>query len=498
MQTVRLVATVIGVGALALGLVISTAAWGPPWLASVLVVGGVAFMAVGPVMSLAGMRVRRSNLPVAGGVVLALGAVMLLNLVAARHSWRWDVTRTRRFTLSPQTRQVLSQLPTSVEALVFVQAHERPLRDLMREYAAASGKFSFRVVDPDRRPQEAQAYGVRDYGTVILRMGERQERLKDPSEQDLTSALARLMEGRTVTVHFVVGHGERAVGGEDKTGLAKLAEELKRENYAVSERLILRDGLPPVGDVLVLAGPTSALLPGEADSLAAFLSLGGRVLCMLEPYGPSLDEVLGPKGIRPRSDVVVDASGVGMIFGMSEVVPLVARYDEEHPITKRFSTATFFPLCRSLETTSGQGDSLQVVCLAFTGEASWGETGPLTGEKIRMDEGEAGGPLCVVAASWWRCGPEDSAGVEGRLVVTGDVDFASNAYLNVSGNRDLCMNALSWLAERKALMAVRPREGKPSYVTMSAEAARAIFALVVLVMPGLALGGALGVWLRRR
>ena len=39
----------------------------------------------------------------------------------------------------------------------------------------------------------------------------------------------------------------------------------------------------------------------------------------------------------------------------------------------------------------------------------------------------------------------------GRLVVVGDADFASDAYLDLLGNRDLALNAVAWLAGEEAL-----------------------------------------------
>lgn len=495
-QTVAL----LGVLCLAAGLVCATISFGPAPLPRILIVAGMLLLATWPVRAPCGPRGRRfSAAPTVVGSILVLVVLIAVNVLASRHALRWDTTRTARFTLSPQTRQVLTTLAEPVEALAFTRGEEREVRDLLKEYAAASRRFSFRVVDPDRRPEEAQAYDIRDYGTVILSSGTRRERVTTPSEQDLTAALMRLQENRRMTVHFLIGHGERLTSDESKVGVSKLAHAMRLENYDIAERLLLRDGLPDRADLLVMPGPTAALLPAELDSLDRFVEEGGRLLLMLEPGGPALPGVLARRGITARSDVIVDASGVGSIFGMSEVVPLVARYDVDHPITKGFATATFFPLCRSLSVAKPAEDSSEVACLAFTSEASWGETGDLTGGKVSFDAGEEGGPLCVgAAASWVREATGDTLKAQGRVVVFGDVDFVANAYLDVSGNRDLCLNALSWLAERGALISIRPREGGSASLTLSADAARSIFLLVVIVLPAAVLAAGIAVRVRRR
>jgi hypothetical protein len=201
--------------------------------------------------------------------------------------------------------------------------------------------------------------------------------------------------------------------------------------------------------------------------------------------------------------VIIDASGLGSLFGMSEVVPLVASYDPAHPVTRDFSAASFFPLCRSLAVADTvPEDSLRVSCIATTSEASWGETGSLTGEEVAFsEENDIGGPLCVAAAvSWPRGDHADSLEVlpDGRIVVFGDVDFASNGFISVSGNRDLILNAVSWLAEREELIGIRPRETESTPLMLTAQAARSIFFLTVLVLPGTVLLLGIGIWLRRR
>lgn len=479
-------AAVLGVTLLALGLVVATAGAGPEFVSRGAVTAGLALLALWPVLAMrrTGGKALVAAAPGVLGCLLVLAVIVILNVGASRHTLRWDITSSGRFTLSEQTRQVLEALPGPVEAIAFTQGEDQQVTDLLKEYAAASRRFSFRVVDPDRRPEQAQAYKIRDYGTVVLSMGERTERVGSPSEQTLTSALMRLKDERRITIHVLAGQGGRGSLDEGKAGLSFLAEALRSENYHVVERIVLQDGLPPRDDLVLVAGPTAPILPAELDSLNRFLAEGGRALLLLEPDGPSLEEVTAPRGITARRDVIVDASGVGSIFGMSEVVPLVAHYSADHPITRGFTAASFFPLARSLDVLGSSDDSLSTICLAETGSSSWGETGALTSGQVALDPGEQAGPLCVAAAASWPCEEPGDRSREGRLIVFGDVDFLTNAFLGVSGNRDLGMNAVSWLAEQGELIAVRPRGDGGAYLTLSADAARSIFLLVIVVLPG--------------
>ena len=85
-----------------------------------------------------------------------------------------------------------------------------------------------------------------------------------------------------------------------------------------------------------------------------------------------------------------------------------------------------------------------------------------------------------------------------RIVVFGDADFASNAYFDLSGNGDLFLNAVSWLAEEEDLIAIRPKSPDTRRVTMTFSQARSIFFFTVVILPAIVFITGLSVWWRRR
>ena len=475
--------------------------------AYLLAVGGIVLLVAGFVSGL-GTRMVQGKQPISillmfTGSIVVFIIIIVVNILANRFPMRTDVTRTGRYTLSGQTSRILASLSGEVRAVGFFADGEGiDARDLLTEYDAASRMFSFRFVDPDRNPEEAMRYNIREYGTVVFESGDRQERISDHSENRYTSALARLVSGESDTVAFVTGHGERNISDSHRDGLSTMATRLREEGFAVTETMILRDGLPSSDAVLVFAGPRTPLLPTETESLTVFVSGGGRVICCLEPDGASLSGFLETAGISPRDDTIIDASGLGSLFGMSEVVPLVATYDQNHEITSRFDAATFFPLCRSLSIADSIQGGHTTDCLAFTSDASWGEAGGDDMDQVVFDEGvDTPGPLCVFAVAE-QLSPADadsSAARDGWAVaVFGDVDFASNGYCDVSANGDLLLNTISWMSHREGLMGIRPKEADGGPIMLSSQTAHSIFFLVVVLMPGIPLVTGISLWLRRR
>ncbi len=84
------------------------------------------------------------------------------------------------------------------------------------------------------------------------------------------------------------------------------------------------------------------------------------------------------------------------------------------------------------------------------------------------------------------------------MVVVGDSDFASNAFLGMAGNRDLALNIINWLAQQENLISVRPRDPEDRRITLSQGQDRMIFWFTVFIVPGLLIAAAVHTWWRRR
>ena len=102
-------------------------------------------------------------------------------------------------------------------------------------------------------------------------------------------------------------------------------------------------------------------------------------------------------------------------------------------------------------------------------------------------------------------GPESPrTGRRGRLVVIGDADFASDAYLDLLGNRDLVLNAIAWASAEGVLTGARQAEAPETFrplspLVLTEAQVRTIGIVVAAVLPAavLLLGLAVLAWARR-
>jgi len=475
----------------------------------------------------------------AGTSILLVAAIVVgLNYVLARQNLRWDLTAGGQYSLSDQTRQVLDTLAGPVRIIVFAREPDFPrYRDRLDEYAYQTSRVTVDYVDADRQPMLARQYEVQTYGTIVFEYEGRVERVESDAEQDLTNALITVVEGAEQTVYFLEGHGEKAHAGTDRDGYGTVSAALALDNFEVESLVLAQQGaVPDDATVVVAAGPQTDLLPGEVDALRAYLDGGGKLLLLLDPPitgdDPAPEGLLGlvrEWGIEAGADVVVDASGVGQLFGADASVPVAASYPF-HPITERFNLLTAYPLARSVTAASGAPDGRVAQPFIETGPQSWREMDidSLATGQVELDEegGDRPGPVSIgMAVSAPAPSPAEAAddaaggaagegegGADGdaadgggedatpetRLAVIGDSDFASNAVVGIQGNRDMFLNTVNWLAQQENLISIRAREPEDRRLTLTASAQSRLFWLSVLLLPAAILGAGVYTWMSRR
>lgn len=470
--------------------------------------------------SFAGRQARFGTLAVAS-ILVVLGILAAINYLSSRYNKRWDLTAARQFSLSDQTKKVLQDLKEPVKVRVFARSDEfQRYRDRLDEYTYQSKQISAEYIDPEKKPGVAQQLGVTTLGTVVFEYKGRNEKATSDGEQELTNALIKVIQGRQPKVYFTQGHGEKDTANGDRGGYTAITTGLTSGNFIVDKVVLAQQGaVPDDADILIIAGPKNDFLAPEIDAVKAYLAKGGKVLLMLDPVlkadqpQPVLLQALARDwGIDVGNDIVLDVSGMGRLLGTDESVPVAASYPA-HPVTENFNLMTAYPLARSVTPVEGGVNGHTAQKMVETSRNSWGETNLKSlggGEPAKMDEADRKGPVSLAAAvsapAATPAAPpaepkkdgETPKPAETRLVAIGDSDFASNAAIRITGNQDLFLNTVNWLAQQENLIAIRPKDPEDRRITLTADQERRIFYLTVLIVPGLILLAGVQTWWRRR
>lgn len=420
-------------------------------------------------------------------IVLFLGVLVCLNLIVARYHGRLDLTSTREYSLSDQTRKILKNLNQEVTVTSFFQPGNKA-QELWKEYTYLSSKLKYTPVDPDQDPAKASAYGIKRFGTTVIEANGQRVEIDGTTEQDFTGGILKATRPEKKVVYFLSGHNEGDPEGYDQEALGEAKQALEKQNYRVEKLLLLtKPEVPASASVLVIAGPQKSLLPAETKAVQSFVEKGGKVMLLLSPQVKTgLEPWLQGYGITADDDLVLDRK-LNVFLNMA--TPLVKNYPY-HVITQKLP-ASFFSMSRSLTVAQKLPDGVLASPLLETSDDSWGETN-LMSQDVQYDEGkDLRGPLKLGFAL--EIGKEKKA----RMVVFGNSRFATNATFGQAGNGDLFLASLNWLAEDEDLISIPPKPQAPEPVVLSnAQIWGTFYGVMLLPLLLLCFGGF--VWWRRR
>lgn len=515
-----------------LGLLVAAGAWAWGFFKQPLPGGTAVYVTVGAAMVLLHLLLKWEDVANALGrrqmaygafslvlVAAVLGILIGVNYYVSRHTQRWDLTKTKRFSLSDATKKSLAGLKDDVKILYFQSASELGGgRDRMKDYQDASPRIKVEFVNPVQNPARAREYEVTMVPTLVVERGTRREKISNDSEQDITNALIKVTRDAQKTVCFVDGEGERGLDDSAAEGYSAVKAALGKSQYQTKTVTLLREGKVPADcTVVVVAGPTADLTPPVAAALRDHVKAGGRLLAMAEPEfkekTPQLVALLKEWNLDAGDDVVVDVSP-GTLAQTGPETPLGVRYPT-HDITKDLrGLATAFHTARSLKPGTGTPEGVFAQSLVETAREAWGETDYSGGTPVKFDEGkDTAGPVSLGAVATVTApapppspepspsaspSPEPPPRKEGRVIAFGDADFASNTFFGIQGNRDLLLNTVAWLAEDPDLITIRPKDPEDQRLFLTGRQQAVVFGVALAVWPLLfvILGGVVW-WMRR-
>ncbi len=433
-------------------------------------------------------------------IVLVIAIIGLVDFFFARHSWRVDTTESGTFSLSDQTRRVLNDLDKDVKILAFAKnINKSSIEDRLGEYRHYSKRLEWEIIDPDEKPGLAKQYKVKDYGNLVVLCEGKEEQISNFSEESITNAIIKVTREGQKKVAFLTGHGEGNIASSERDGFNRAKQAIEEQNYTVEEIILAdKDSIPADVSVMVIAGAEKPLFDKELDMLTKYIENGGSSLFMLDPRpAPGLSDYLKQWKIEVGDNLIIDASGFGRIFGAGPDIPLVSNYTD-HPIVKDMKgVMTFFPMTRTVARIESEDQGVEVEELARTSQQSFAvkniEQIYRTG-KVSMEPDDLRGPLSVACAA-----TVDATGQrKGRIVAVGDSDFASNAYFNNQANGDLFMNIISWLLADEDLISIRPKAPEIRTIDMTPGQTKTVMWLTVIILPAIAFGVAIMVFVRRK
>ena len=446
------------------------------------------------------------RLGVAGLIVFSL----LVGWFGSSIGGRLDLTEDKIYTLSPGSADILSSLDDLLTIELFqskdpptqIALVTRDARDFLEDFAASSGgkvkivhRFPVAEGSEDEQkdwekaqlagipPQQFNVLGQTEVGIKLGYLGlamtyiDRREVIPVISsvggfEYRMASLAHKMLKRDRKTVAFLTGHGEKSK--DQDFGL--LASNLEQQ-FEVTEVAAVDGALPDLSDVdvLIIPGPTAAILPREREALHGYLASGGKMMLLVDPVvvdpqrffafpNPNnFADFAARYGVIVEDNLVFDVQANEPIRLQTRGGPLVLPY----PYWAYVPTvdakvagdvgSVLMPWASSLGIADSKVGPVEVIPLLRTRPSAavdyaYGDVAPNSPQLDLTDKVQFESDIGVAITG--PAGGDRPDRQSFRLVVVGDSDFLTDPF---EENIGLGLNLIDWLAQEEALASIRSK-----------------------------------------
>ncbi len=478
-------------------------------------------MAVGLLVKQRLSEQRESYKRLRAGIAISLGLVVVTNLLGGNIGGRIDLTRESLYTLSPGSKETLDNLSDLVTLKLFIsdelpselQPTLRDVRDLISDMNRAGGD---NLVVENLNPgddldvaAEARSLGIIENEFNVLRDDEFEVRrgwfglaLLYADQQEvipfisgtadlefrIASAISVMTTDKRPSVAFLTGLG--ALGESELPSLGRAL----MERYEVTSLDLSQEGdlgLDPENmDLVILAGPKEPVSEKKVNEIENFISQGGGALILVDKHQISLEtpttslvttgleEFLQRQGIGVDEGLVMDyGSNSNISMGPQGLFNVVRPYPL-WPIGLKGSlhatTRDLNGLSAGWATAITIADSVENIERLWITTEAGGIQPPnsliMPDALLQPDPDGFQTVTLAVAIGGGENEPTTNDVREGRIIVVGDVDFLEESFIQVSpDNLIFAENAIDWLAQDEALIAIRSKTRTPPPIVFTSD-----------------------------
>ncbi len=468
---------------------------------------------------------------VSGEILGILGLIFLALFIFYKYPLKWDLTSTKKYSLSQKTVKILNELREPVKVLAFIEKGSPEIarmREIFERYHRASANFQYEFVDVNKDLAKVQKYKVRHVGEVILEYQGRTTSITQVDEYNITNALIKLSHKITGTIYVTTGHGELEIEGQPShTSMTQLVSALKDRGYKIEKLSILERGtIPDDAILLIIPNPQKDLLPDEVSIIREYLNRGGRIIITLSTTReavPNLLSLVEYGGLRYDDGYILskESSQIGRpitlvvptrgVPGFKDVENLILLF----PISRRISTAlisrkklnelnmTVLPVLYGVGMYKRRDEFLNEISkgqvtfdpnrvtnhvIAVKISRRFGSKGVQKGESEleRSSNSEREG----------KSSGEENKLKEWVIYFIADGEFLSDSYINFAANMDFMLSLIDNLVGTGEGFQLQPKKSKPPEVITKRDLV--LIFLVSLGLPVIIAGIGIAVVLSRK
>lgn len=490
-------------------------------------------------------RIKKTDLSIS--IILLVGILAVINYFSYDIFRRADLTENKIYSISKASKDTVGDLEDIINIKAYFSGGlpsqllvtRREIEDVLDEYVAYSGgKIKVEYIDPDKEPELKQKLafqGIQELTFEVLEK-DRQELRKgymaltisagtkieaipmlkqDVSglEYQLTSKIKKVTNNDEGTVAFLSSHGAKSM----ETELAKAVEAL-RDLYTVEEAK-LEEKDPKINEevkTLIIAGAKDKFNEDQQKAINEFVKRGGSLVVLMDgvaigeglttaPNESGLETLLAKYGITVNKDLVADPqSGLASFsqgfFSFSTPYPFWPKIIEDGFSSEYAAVSSLesviLPWASTVSYDQDKQAGAKFVDILMSSEKSWvikDNFQIMPNQEIKPSGEQKRQTLAVALSGEMKdpYGKEGDAKFQGRIVVVGDSDFATDGFVsNNEDNKNLFLNLVDSVSIDNALIEIRSKTAstRPIDITDLSDSKRAtlrylnVFGVTALVI----------------
>lgn len=463
--------------------------------------------------------------------ILVLVIAVILNMIAARIDFSWDVSPNQKYSLSRTTEEYLSQMDKDGVTVDFYLLAEMEdleadmssltLYTALKAYAAHD---CINLIDFDPNTDEKTMEKINGDNAFSLSTGDMvficngvKRRLPGSTmytvhtdddgnttsedfkgENLITGTLKAVVEDFTPVIYFLTGHGEKSL---DQYKV--FSNNLTNYNYAAKElNLSDNDAVPENAAMVLVAAPTKDITDDEKAKLDAYLDEGGNISLLMSPNGgkftyTNLESMMEDYGFYMDYDRVYETDSAYHISGDNTTIQCELNELEDDSEAADLTSSllnedlyTFMPESRSFRY-NDEGGMYTIAPMITTYETAVGE--PYGGVSDDPEQNE--GSMMLAAYS------QNNGRSESKMVVFGNAEFIDDTHVSdgtVIVPVYLFLSAISWMYDSDMDMEIAAKVDSSDYISLQNAGFAQTLMVVLILIPIVIMVIGIAIWMKRR
>lgn len=430
------------------------------------------------------------------GIVLAiLVAVNVFVSVLPSSLTKYDMSATKLYSITSNTKVVVNALEKDVKIYWIVQADEEDavLENLLSKYESLSDHIQVVKKNPDVYPTFASKYTSEEVAnnSLIVECGEKSRYISASEiyvsqmaadgystetsfdgEGAITSAIDYVVSEELPKLYVLEGHGEAELPETFTKQIER--ENMETENFS----LLNEDTVPEDADAILLYAPTTDISEKEKKILVDYVENGGKMMVAAGPTEngklTNLYSILENYDVEAADGIVVEEDREYYSFQQPYIL-LPELQDSE--ITSPLAEENYYailPIAQGLKVNDTTG---RVTELLKTSETAFSKTAGYDLETYEKEEGDTDGPFALAVSI--------DTEKDGQIVWFSSSLFLEDMYNSYSSgaNLDMGMNTLSSLIGEREAVSIRSKSLNYNYLTIDESTASLLKTMMIGVFP---------------